>query len=197
MFHWRWWHVSLAAFGLLWAAGPLAAQTQLDNGAREVNRLRTQAVPSYSVNSQVQSDLRNTRVRGLVGNVAQSSLPRRDYSDLGLSSPSVGKPFSSVTPTPTVSPYLNLFREDLGGNDDLNYQTLVRPQLDQQRINAQVQRQNMEIARHVQSLSAQRDYNPQGSESQYPTGHPTAFNNLGSFYPSSLGGRKRPVPTQQ
>ena len=65
------------------------------------------------------------------------------------------KPFSSVSSSPTVSPYLNLFREDFDGGGDFNYQTLVRPQLQQQQYNQQFQRQNLELAQRVQSISAQ------------------------------------------
>ena len=58
----------------------------------------------------------------------------------GLSA--AAKPFTGITSTPTVSPYLNLFREDLDGSDDFNYQTLVRPQFQQLATNQQFQRQN-------------------------------------------------------
>jgi hypothetical protein len=43
-----------------------------------------------------------------------------------------GKPFNSVQSEPAISPYLNLYRSDSSGqNQLLNYYTLVRPQLDQ------------------------------------------------------------------
>jgi hypothetical protein len=98
--------------------------------------------------------------------------------------PSAGKPFSSFSPPPTVSPYLNLFRQDVEGGSDFNYQTLVRPQLQQQQVNQQQQRQVMEFNRRLQNMSAQSDFNPQGSESQYPTGHQTVFRYYGRYHPT-------------
>jgi hypothetical protein len=83
-----------------------------------------------------------------------------------------------------------LFREDFDGNSDLNYNTLVRPMLQQQQFNEQMQRQSIEIAKRLQSLAAQADFNPQGSESQYPTGHKTVFNYLGHYYPAPARQRR-------
>jgi len=127
---------------------------------------------------------------------AQASVPyvgqstRSRPSDLGLGSGQVSKPFTSYSASPTVSPYLNLFREDLDGDSDLNYQTLVQPMLQQQRFNEQMQRQGIEIAQRLQSIAAQPDYNPQGSQSMYPTGHKTVFNYLGHFYPAPARRRR-------
>jgi hypothetical protein len=190
MFRWRW--LLIPTIGLSLVCGIQSALAQTDSkshGDRELSRIRNQDTRSdstqdYSIDRTVRNVLNRAQIQG-VGGVTQSSLPRRSYSDLGLSPSSAGKPFAGVTPSPTVSPYLNLFREDLSGNDDLNYQTLVRPQLEQQRVNAQVQRQNMELSRRVQSLSARSDYNPQGNQNQYPTGHPTVFNYHGRYYPSA------------
>jgi len=190
MFRGRWLLIPIIGLSLVCGSQPALAQTSTtSNSERELSRIRRQdtradSAQNYSIDRTVRSVLNRAQVRGVEG-TTQSSLPRRSYSDLGLSSPSVGKPFSGVTPSPTVSPYLNLFREDLSGNGDLNYQTLVRPQLEQQRVNAQVQRQNLEMTRRVQSLSARSDYNPQGNQNQYPTGHPTVFNYHGRYYPSA------------
>jgi hypothetical protein len=186
MFPIRFWHPSFAivALSLLGTIGSAVAQVRETSsyGTRQINSFRNEAVKDYSVDKLVQSDLRNARVRAAGG--SEVTPPRRSYSDLGIGSSSASKPFSNVTSTPTVSPYLNLFREDLGGNDDLNYQTLVRPQLEQQRTNALLQRQNEELSRRVQSISAQRDYAPTGAQNQYPTGHPTMFNYHGRYYPA-------------
>lgn len=190
MFRWQWQLVVFAVVCVSCGADPVWAQTSSSYADRELSRFRNQTVGDYSVERTIRSDLNSAQVSGLAGHVTQSSLPSRSFSDLGLSSPSIGKPFSSVTPSPTVSPYMNLFREDFSGESDLNYQTLVRPQLDQQRVNAQVQRQNMELSRRVQSISAQSNYgNPGGSQNQYPTGHPTSFRYYSHFYPT-MGGRR-------
>ena len=139
----------------------------------------------YTSDSLNAISMQNARAR--VGYFGQSSAGMGTSSSSSSSSlaPSRSpKPFSSVSSSPTVSPYMNLFREDFDGGGDFNYQTLVRPQLQQQQLNQQFQRENMELARRVQSISAQSDYqNPAGSESINPTGHQTAFGAYLHFYP--------------
>jgi hypothetical protein len=112
--------------------------------------------------------------------------PQRPRIGLGVGASSpAGKPFAGHTPSPTISPYLNLFRDDLDGSSDFNYQTLVRPMLQQQQFNQQIERQAMEMARRMQSMAAQSDYNPQGSTTQFPTGHQSVFMYYGHYYPSA------------
>jgi len=149
--------------------------------------------------SQSLSSLSLQSARARVGYVGQSSAGMPTGGTSSLTSGSVSslapsrspKPFSSVSSSPAVSPYMNLFREDFDGGGDFNYQTLVRPQLQQQQFNQQFQRQNMELAARVQSISAQSAYqNPAGSESVYPTGHQTGFGTYMHYYPS-LGQQRR------
>lgn len=133
--------------------------------------------------------LANARVRNIdVGRPTTAQAGPR--LGLGIGQAPSGKPFNSFSPPPTTSPYLNLFREDREGGGDLNYNTIVRPMLQQQQVNEQVQRREIELARRLQSLSAQSDFNPQGSTTQYPTGHQTVFRYYGHFYPS-MGARVR------
>ena len=152
----------------------------------------------YTSKSLNAISLQNARAR--VGYVGQSSAGMPSGGTGGLTSGATSplapsrsaKPFSSVSSSPTVSPYLNLFREDLDGSSDFNYQTLVRPQLQQQQFNQQFQRDNMELNQKVQSISAQSDYkNPAGSETQYPTGHQTVFGYYGRYYPGMTQQRAR------
>jgi hypothetical protein len=84
-----------------------------------------------------------------------------------------------------------LFREDLDGQSDLNYQTLVQPQLRQQAINERQQRESLEMAQRLQSIGAQSDFNPAGSTSQPPTGHQTVFQYYGHYYPALQQQRRR------
>jgi hypothetical protein len=83
---------------------------------------------------------------------------------------------ANLTRRPTVSPYLNL----VNGNNDpnlTNYQSLVRPQVNQQRVNNQ---QNAQInrleARPPTSGNA-------GSESLRSTGHQATWRNYSHYYP--------------
>jgi hypothetical protein len=103
---------------------------------------------------------------------------------LGLSSSRREKPFANVSTRPTVSPYLNLFREDLSDAGDLNYQTLVRPQIQQQQVNQEFQDASRALSYRVQQISARPAYHPGGSKSQAPTGHQTVFGYYGRFYPT-------------
>ncbi len=146
----------------------------------------------YTSQSLNAISLQNARAHvGYVGQSAAGMPQLSTGAGSSFSSSSSSKPFSSVSSSPTVSPYMNLFREDLNGNSDLNYQTLVQPQLKQQQYNQQFQRQNMELSSRVQQISAQSDYkNPAGSETMYPTGHQTAFGAYSHFYPS-LGQQRR------
>lgn len=116
----------------------------------------------------------------------------RPAAQYGGTSQLANKPFSAYTSQPTVSPYLNLFRVDLNGNNDFNYSTLVRPQLQQQRVNQQLEQQNIQNARRLQAIAAQPDFNPQGSKDEYPTGHQTVFNYMGHYYPTTRP-TKRPA----
>jgi hypothetical protein len=111
---------------------------------------------------------------------------------LGATTPTrSSKPFSSYTSAPTVSPYLNLFRTDLNTGSNFNYSTLVQPQLQQQQMNQQLERQALQTNRRLQSISAQSDYNPQGAKDVYPTGHQTVFNYWGRYYQTPQVRQKR------
>ena len=143
----------------------------------------------FSVGSLNQLALNNARA--MVNYYGQSPSTPTPRLGLGLSSGgAAGKPFAGYAPEPTVSPYLNLFREDLDGSSDLNYNTLVRPMLQQQQFNQQLQRQSLELNRRLQAMAAQSDFNPQGSKSQYPTGHQTVFMYYGHYYPSANARRR-------
>ncbi|MEX0937915.1 MAG: hypothetical protein WDZ59_08630 [Pirellulales bacterium] len=106
----------------------------------------------------------------------------RYLSDLGNTAPSVQKPFVNVEPRPTVSPYVNLGRD----NEDLTlptYQTLVRPFVQQREIN---ERQQLEIQQlNRQFNNARTDFQLQqqlGAGGLRPTGHQVRFMNLAPYY---------------
>ena len=84
---------------------------------------------------------------------------------------------------PTVSPYLNLVRRD-GFGGVTNYQTLVRPQLEQREL-ARIQQ--AEISRVRQQLAVQQrsieSVQQQRAQRVFSTGHPTRFMNLQQYYP--------------
>lgn len=150
-----------------------------------------QGFTSQSLNSIA---LQNAQARvGYVGQTTPGTSGAARPSTVSTLSPGrSSKPFQSVSSSPTVSPYMNLFREDFDGGSDLNYQTLVRPQFQQMQQNQQFQRDLMEQNYKVQKISAQTAFqNPAGSESVYPTGHQTAFGYYGRYYPGMTQPRGR------
>jgi hypothetical protein len=154
--------------------------------AQEMARLNRSAIGTGYSGGEI-NRITEMSLRARVPNAGQSSTSRLSLGASGGGA-LANKPFSNYSAAPTVSPYLNLFRDDFDGNDDFNYQTLVRPQLEQQRFNEQVQRQAMDINRRLQSMSAQPDFNPQGNRNVMPTGHQTVFMNYGHYYPTTGGG---------
>jgi hypothetical protein len=80
---------------------------------------------------------------------------------------------------PTTSPYLNLARPQ-GASGVPNYQTLVRPQVQQDRLNAQ-QRTAM---KNLQSEIANIEGAPPPYKGVRPTGHTTTFQSHGGYFGS-------------
>ncbi len=107
------------------------------------------------------------------------------------------KPFSTLQPQSPVSPYLNLFRTDANGQvNQFNYSTLVQPQLQQQQINEQNQRQQLQTARRVQQIAAAPAYNAAGSKDEAPTGHQTVFGYRSHYYAQPQRHQKKQAPAQ-
>lgn len=180
--------VQLVVNGLLALSlcGEASAQLYNSPSATDISNRYTTAP---SVNSQLQNLMHAQRNAGYAGGNSpyNSFLPSSSGSGprLGLGAGTAtrsSKPFSSYSSSPTVSPYLNLFRTDLSTGGNFNYSTLVQPQLQQQQFNQQLERQALQANRRIQSIAAQADYNVQGSKDQYPTGHQTVFNYFGRYY---------------
>src|SRR5215471_8119144 len=62
------------------------------------------------------------------------------------------QPFSNIYQSPTVSPYLNLTNRGAGGVS--NYQSLVRPLIDQQQQDIHQQQQIQHLSQQQQALAA-------------------------------------------
>jgi hypothetical protein len=191
MFANRWWLVLVVVASLLICGGTAWAQMSLYNpapsssvggytGNAMTNIYRQSIGSNYSASSMIRNDISGSRA--IVPYVGQSVQTSAGY-DVGVPTQTRSKPFANVSSSPTVSPWMNMFRNDLSGEGDLNYQTLVRPQLDQERFNRQIERQNLQLGQRVEALAAQPAYNPQGSQYMYPTGHPTVFMDYRHFYP--------------
>jgi len=151
-----------------------------------INRSRNQDIPQVGLEDTVRRDINRGRVGGR--STYTPGFLQGAGGGGGTAMP-VQKPFANATHRPTVSPYLNLLREDLTDEVVPNYHTLVRPQLQQIEFQQQQQQQNAMMYRQLQQLQARSAFTPQGSETMLPTGHMTTFLNLGGYYP--MPGRRR------
>lgn len=176
--------VSLASFAQAQFDAKPVSQTGGYTGQAMQQIYRENVGTGFSGSSLNMIALQNAQARvPFVGQTTTSfGVPRVGS---GFAPSNITKPFSSYTAAPTVSPYMNLFREDLEGGSDINYNTLVRPQLQQQAFNQQVQRE-IDYSVKMQSIAAQNDYNAQGSKDILPTGHQTAFRYTGRYYPGLM-----------
>jgi hypothetical protein len=96
------------------------------------------------------------------------------------------RPPTSPFNQPAVSPYMNLTR---GGSPGVNYNTLVRPQIDTSRALQQLQSQ---VSQDQQALMGQLGGAPAGFDASAAlplTGHPVQFMNYAHYY--SPGGLKQ------
>jgi hypothetical protein len=67
--------------------------------------------------------------------------------------PARGKPFQDVQSEPVISPYMNLYRNDINAPTLSNYLTMVRPQLEQQQISRQQTAEIQKLRGQLQNLS--------------------------------------------
>jgi hypothetical protein len=97
------------------------------------------------------------------------------------------KPFQTVYREPTVSPYLNLHRDERNNEGAPNYFSFVRPQVEQIEANRRQQRDLQQLSGQVQGLSA-TVVRPQYEASALPgTGTPARYMDTAQFY----GGLRR------
>jgi len=157
--------VVLAAPGVGWCQYNLQSYTGMGGSPNQIALRNAQQLLQQSYSPQM-SNMGSARIGLGIGQSTSGS-----------------KPFANYSPGPTVSPYLNLFRVDLGSGNVSNYNTLVEPQLRQQQFNQQQQRQDSQTSRRLQAIAAESAYNAQGSKEMNPTGHQTVFSYMGNYYP--------------
>ncbi len=113
-----------------------------------------------------------------------SQMPRRPtvLSGGSPSAPRAGKPFQTITRDPTVSPYLNLYRDETNSEAAPNYFSFVRPQLDQIETNRRQMRELQQISRKMQNTSPAMGgpaTQPMGAS---PSGRVAHFMDTGQYY---------------
>ncbi|MEQ8849313.1 hypothetical protein [Botrimarina sp.] len=190
-------YATMMAFLVSLGAGFASAQPQssLTASDRMLQNMRQRLAPPSvdrvitqnlnSTRSQAASDgVRNFQVQNTSVSSGTGAFRSGGVSTFGPTAISDSKPFTNITRPPTVSPYLRLFDTNLTGAASFdNYNTLVRPRLEQQAFNDNVSRQTYQLNQRVQQISARPDYNPQGSDQMMATGHTTTFGYYSHFYP--------------
>ncbi len=112
-----------------------------------------------------------------------SQMPQRPAPSSG-GPPTVanpGKPFQMITRDPTVSPYLNLHREESVDEGVPNYFAFVRPQLEQIETNRRQMREIQRLNQRVQAGSAAVGV-PSQPAVQGSTGHVARFMDTAQYY---------------
>src|SRR5262245_2231253 len=112
--------------------------------------LRTQAEPA-AANNQIRQAL--NFYGGGPARATLSQFSSRSPIQAGPQQPMQRqiKPFNTVYREPTISPYLNLYREEKDSDGAPNYFAFVRPQLDQIEANRAQQREIQTLERQVQT----------------------------------------------
>ena len=103
------------------------------------------------------------------------------------------RPFDDAAPRrPSVSPYMNLVNNPLGAAT--NYQSLVRPQIEQNNFNS---RQSSAIAQlQRQAAPIRTRSSAQGNQQLRSTGHRTLVNDKSRYYPGAGANRCAAVPAR-
>jgi hypothetical protein len=129
--------------------------------------------------AQTQRAVDNFPISGL-------TMPRQFIRALGLiksaaAQANAQQAFQNYQQSPTVSPYLNLTTRNAGAQ---NYQTLVRPLLEQQQQNTQTQRQINNLTAQQQNLAQAGLTQPaRGVSNQIRgTGHVAGFMITGNYF---------------
>jgi hypothetical protein len=120
---------------------------------------------------------------GYAARATLSEQPRRTRIQATASRPMFRqtKPFQTVYREPTVSPYLNLHREERNNESAPNYFAFVRPQLDQIEANRTQQRDIQQLRGQLQATSTV--VGPQYRASELPgTGTPARYMDTAQFY---------------
>jgi hypothetical protein len=162
------------------AVGPGQVSTILQQNSaaafstsRIQNDLINRALPRYGLTANLN--------RGLLTNAFSSRQQQQQRQ----------KPFSSMQRGTNVTPYIGLLSENPFNSTVTNYYALVRPQLDQQRMNERIQQQNIALQRRLNDIAAQAPYSPVGSDQMAPTGHVAVYQNFGGYYPQAAPAARR------
>jgi hypothetical protein len=114
-----------------------------------------------------------------------SQLPRRTPIQPSATSPprQRAKPFEGVQLDSTVSPYLNLHRNESEDESAPNYYAFVRPQLEQQEANRRQQMEIMRLQRQMQATSTTQAMPQYRAPAAATPRTPARYMDTAQFYP--------------
>ena len=172
------------------AATPAPSSANLEMTGRSPTTSQRPAVAGHNVaavSGLDRAQQTQRMVNNLGGHTSPSTLsqmPRRTPIRPGASSPlrTRAKPFQAIEHEPTVSPYLNLHRNESDEEGAPNYYAFVRPQLEQLEV---ARRQQMEILRLQGRMLSKspKMAAPQHRVSAMPnTGTPARYMDTAQFY---------------
>ena len=96
--------------------------------------------------------------------------------------PEIVKPFSDYQQLPVISPYLNLERRQ--GFDFDNYNTLVRPFVEQDYRNSQIQNEIQALQNTIQQQQRSLQQMRQQTDVYQGTAQPRYFQDTGNYFPT-------------
>lgn len=131
-------------------AAPQKPKAAVSHGRRNVKPALAVAPQPQAANSQIRQTL--NFYGGDAARATLNQFPRRPPIQARPQQP-VGqqiKPFRTVYHEPSISPYMNLYRDERDPGNELNYFTLVRPQLDQIDANRSQQLEIQQLSRQLQ-----------------------------------------------
>ena len=171
------------------AALPLTSPNATQAAVRPMPRPgaapRVQFAPPADVQMTNQTRQALAFYGGYSARATLSQLPRRTPVRSVLSQPPErqSKPFQAVEAEPTLSPYLNLDREETA-EDVPNYFTFVRPDIQQRETNVSQHRALQRLQRQLNTVSATVVAPQYGAATAPGTGAPARFMDTAQFYGS-------------
>jgi hypothetical protein len=154
------------------AGGPQSGAT----GEGESSTSATQPVGPLSPTAD------QRRPASSLSSAAQNPRPPMIGSAGSMVPPTTEKAFSTYHTPSGVSPWMNLFRRDNGGNVD-NYTSLVRPELEQRKTNQQVRGDISGLQRNSRTQGMNLQQLNQQNRSLQGVGTPQFYMNYGNYYP--------------
>jgi hypothetical protein len=113
-----------------------------------------QAPPSAPVRApSIVNVYSSSNAQSTLGKMPRPAPVHRSATTTAPPKPLRGKPFQDVQSEPVISPYMNLYRNDVNAPTLSNYLTMVRPQIEQQQVSRQQTAEIQKLRGQLQNLS--------------------------------------------